>query len=98
MDETVIVTRFNLVGPLLKEMKIVPEETPVMATVTENDIKGKIVYGHIPNHLLGFPKRMVFTKFRIPKDVRPETTEELKQYFTKMYEYEIKLVREIDVT
>ena len=91
-NEYIVVTKFKLVGKLLKEMGFIPPNTPVKRFVEEEEIAGSHVFGRVPVHMMHLPEKISIPQFKVPRDVRVETVDDLRKYFKSMLTYEVEAV------
>ena len=91
-NEYIVVTKFKLVGKLLKEMGFIPPNTPVKRYVDEDEITDSHVFGRIPVHMMHLPKKISIPRFEVPRDVKVQTVDDLRKYFRDMWTYEVDVV------
>ena len=92
--EKLVVTRYRNLVTYLKELKLIDENTKVIARATISDVEGKHIFGVVPFWLAAHAEKFTEVQLRVPSDRKNKelTLEEVRFYSLDPQTYTIRIV------
>ena len=87
--QAVIVTRHPATQEFIQRTIELPDDTPVLSTVTPEDVAGKIVFGNIPLSLAAIAARVVVVEFDKPPRGHEYSLQEMHAAGAQLLSYDV---------
>jgi len=92
MERPLIVTRHPALVEYLRELAPSLHEAEVRTHVTEDDVRGRVVFGTLPLHLAALAEKVVVVPLNLPYELRGKelSLEQVRQYAGKLEVYVVQ--------